>query len=79
MARTSSPRRRPTVDEIRAWPATVNAELAASAIGVSRAYAYECIKTGTFPARTIAVGKRIVVVTSSILAVIEGTAERETV
>ncbi|MGI5286631.1 helix-turn-helix domain-containing protein [Nonomuraea polychroma] len=64
-------RRRPTLDEIRSWPPTVNAERAALALGVSRAYAYQCIKNGIFPARTVAVGKRIVVLTSSILAILE--------
>ncbi|MFD8556808.1 helix-turn-helix domain-containing protein [Streptosporangium canum] len=63
---------RPTLDEVRAWPTTVNVELAAAAFGVSRAHAYECIKTGEFPARSLQVGKRTKVITSSILAVLEG-------
>ncbi len=74
----ASSKARPTLDEIRTWPATVNAERAALAIGISRAYAYECIKSGTFPARTLTVGKRTVVITSSILAALEGTPARET-
>lgn len=78
MAANGRPPQRPTLEEIREWPATVNAERAALAIGVSRAHAYECIKTGNFPARCITVGKRIVVVTSSILDVLEGRDVRET-
>ncbi|MGJ6963267.1 hypothetical protein ACSDR0_15280 [Streptosporangium sp. G11] len=62
----------PTLNEIREWPATVNVELAALAVGVSRGHAYECIRTGTFPARSIRVGNRTKVVTSSILALLEG-------
>jgi predicted DNA-binding transcriptional regulator AlpA len=62
----------PTLDEIRSWPATVNVELAAKAIGVSRAHAYESIRLGTFPARVLRVGSRTKVVTSSILAVLDG-------
>lgn len=63
----------PTLEEIRSWPATVSVELAAAAIGVSRAHAYECIKLGTFPARSLRVGTRTKVVTSSILAALDGT------
>lgn len=68
---------RPTLEEIRRWPATVNVALAAAAIGISRAAAYEYIKAGTFPARWLPVGKRIVVITSSILDVLEGGDARE--
>lgn len=63
---------RPTLNDIRGWPATVAVGDAASALGCSRAHAYEAIRTGTFPARTLRVGKRIVVVTSSIVAALDG-------
>lgn len=72
MSRTTRPPTGPTLDEIRQWPATVSVELAATAIGVSRAHAYECIKQGTFPARALQVGGRTKVITSSILAVLDG-------
>lgn len=62
----------PTLEEIRAWPATVSVELAAAAIGVSRAHAYECIRRGTFPAKALRVSGRTTVITSSILAVLDG-------
>ncbi|MGC5012964.1 hypothetical protein ACLQ2R_19555 [Streptosporangium sp. DT93] len=62
----------PTLTEIREWPATVDVTPAALAVGVSRAHLYEAIKQGTAPVRTIQVGKRIKVVTSSILALLEG-------
>jgi predicted DNA-binding transcriptional regulator AlpA len=65
-------KRRPTLDEVREWPATVSVELGAAAFGCSRAHAYESIRTGTFPARTLRVGNRIVVVTSSILSALDG-------
>lgn len=58
----------PTLDEIRTWPATVSVEQAARAIGISRAHAYESIRRGTFPARTLSVGARTRVLTSSIVA-----------
>lgn len=62
---------RPTLDEIRKWPATVSVELAALAVGVSRAHLYEQIKLDTAPVRTIRVGTRIVVITGSILALLD--------
>ncbi len=68
MPGTSAGRKaRPTLAEIRQWPATVGVDLAAAALGCSRAHAYESIKLGTFPVRTITVGRRIAVVTGSIL------------
>lgn len=59
---------RPTLDEIRCWPATVTVEQAALALGISRASAYEYIRRGTFPARSLKVSGRRVVVTASIVA-----------
>jgi predicted DNA-binding transcriptional regulator AlpA len=58
---------RPTLDEIRTWPATVNVERAASAIGISRSTLYELIKTGEAPIRTLKVGGTIVVITASLI------------
>jgi predicted DNA-binding transcriptional regulator AlpA len=49
----------------------VSVEDGALAFGCSRAHAYESIRLGTFPARTLRVGNRIVVVTDSILAVLD--------
>jgi predicted DNA-binding transcriptional regulator AlpA len=74
MSRTEVSPTGPTLEEVRSWPATVSVEMAALALGVSRAHAYECIKTGTFPARSIRVGGRVKVITSSILAVLDGVA-----
>jgi predicted DNA-binding transcriptional regulator AlpA len=61
----------PTLDEIRAWPATVSIELAAAGLGVSRSYAYDCVKAGTFPVKLLQLGGKTVVVTSSILALLD--------
>lgn len=62
----------PTLDEIRTWPAAVSVARAAEAFGVSRAHAYECLRIGTFPARTLKFGSRTVVVTASIVDVLSG-------
>ena len=58
---------RPTLEDIRKWPAAVSVEDSAAALGVSRAHAYDCIRLGTYPVRTIRVGSRIAVLTASIL------------
>lgn len=58
----------PTLDDIRAWPATVNIPTACSAYGLSKSYGYELAGRNEFPARTIKVGGRYRVVTASILA-----------
>lgn len=57
----------PTLDEIRAWPATVDVGAAAVAFGISRSHAYELVRTKQFPARTIQMGERLRVVTASIV------------
>lgn len=62
--------RRPTLKEIESWPATVSVEAAAAALGVSRAHAYECVRAGTFPVRTITVGGRIAVLTYSLVSIL---------
>jgi predicted DNA-binding transcriptional regulator AlpA len=63
---------RPTLEEIRTWPATVTVEVAASALGMSRAAAYRRAAEGNFPARVIRLGpRRIVVVTADLLKVLE--------
>lgn len=64
----------PTLEEIRAWPATVDVPRGADALGVSRSHAYELAKRGEFPARTIQVGGRIRVITASLIRLLEGGA-----
>ncbi|MEU5872485.1 DNA-binding protein [Glycomyces sp. NPDC047369] len=61
----------PTLTEIRSWPAAVNVEDYARAFGISRAYAYESIRQGGCPVRTVKVGGRIKVLTHSIIEVLE--------
>lgn len=68
--RTPLPAARPTLDEIRGWPATVGPPAAARALGISRSYAYELIRRGELPAKVIMVGRKARVSTASILAVL---------
>lgn len=62
----------PTLTEIRKWPAVVSVPKAATAIGCSKSYLHELIKRGESPVKTLAYGRRHVVVTASIVALLEG-------
>lgn len=59
-----------TYDEIRQWPASVPLVQAARAFGLGRTAAYKMALGGTFPARTVKVGRRYRVATEDILAVL---------
>lgn len=59
--------KRPTLAEIRSWPATVDVARAATALGCSRSSAYESIRRGEFPAKVISVSRRKLVITASLL------------
>lgn len=63
--------RRPSLEEVRGWPPTVNVRDAARALGVSGAHAYAMIRLGRFPARVITMGERLKVVTSSLVELLE--------
>jgi hypothetical protein len=62
----------PTLTEIRKWPAVVSVPKAATAIGCSKSYLHELIKSGEAPVKTLTYGRRHVVITASILALLEG-------
>ncbi|MFF7754376.1 DNA-binding protein [Streptomyces sp. NPDC007971] len=61
----------PTLAEVKKWPATVNVPRAALALGCSKSQLYELIKRGEAPVRTLSFGARHVVITASLLAVLE--------
>lgn len=62
----------PTLAQLKkAAPPTLSLEEAAPYLGVSRSTAYESHRLGTFPVRTIRVSRRIRVITSSLIAVLE--------
>jgi len=60
-----------TIEDVRAWPATVSVPKAAEAFGISKSHAYELARTGQFPARILKVGGSVRVVTASILRALE--------
>lgn len=64
----------PTLDEIRAWPATVDPPTGGTAFGISRSYSYELIKQGKFPAQVLTVGGKPRVITASIVQALGGAA-----
>jgi predicted DNA-binding transcriptional regulator AlpA len=63
---------RPTLDEIRGWPASVTIPLACTAYGISRSHGYELVARQEFPARVIRLGERLVVVTADIIRSLSG-------
>lgn len=62
----------PTLSEIRRWPATVAVPQAATALGCSRSHLYDLIKRGEAPVKTLSFGRRHVVVTASLVRLLEG-------
>lgn len=62
----------PTLDEVRAWPATVGVPDAARAIGVSKSHLYELVKRGEAPVKVLSFGARHRVVTASLVRLLEG-------
>lgn len=67
--------KRPTMAEIRDWPPAVDVTQLALALGVSRSSAYESIREGRMPVKTITVGRRVKALTADLIRVLEsGTA-----
>jgi predicted DNA-binding transcriptional regulator AlpA len=67
----AGPQARPTLSDIRAWPATVDVPQAALALGCSRSHLYDLIKRGEAPVKTLPFGRRHVVVTHSLVTLLE--------
>lgn len=74
VAARSSPRaqlvERMTRDELLALPPTTDAETAGRAIGIGRALAYDLVRRGEFPVRTLRLGRRVRVPTADLLALL---------
>jgi excisionase family DNA binding protein len=70
------PTARQTLAKLKRWPATVSVEEAATALGIGRSTAYELLRRGEFPAATITCGSRKLVLTSSLLSLLEPGAVR---
>ncbi|MFJ5046405.1 DNA-binding protein [Streptomyces sp. NPDC088719] len=61
----------PTLDEIRAWPATISVPEAANALGISRSHLLVLIKRGESPVRTLSFGARHRCVTADLVRLLE--------
>lgn len=61
----------PTLDEIRTWPATVSVPKAATALGVSKSYLHELIKTGQSPVKVLPLEGRHRVITAALVRLLE--------
>ena len=62
----------PTLDEIRAWPATASVPQAATALGISKTYLHDLIKRGESPVKLAPLGTRRRVITASLVRLLEG-------
>jgi predicted DNA-binding transcriptional regulator AlpA len=61
-----------TLDEVRAWPPTVDVDEASRALGISKGHIYNSIKRGQFPIKIIRIGSRTKIVTASLITFLEG-------
>lgn len=61
----------PTLDEIRAWPATVSVPQAATALGVSKSYLHGLIKRNESPVKVLPFEGRHRVITASLVRLLE--------
>jgi hypothetical protein len=55
-----------TLEEVLALPATVNVVTAARALGIGHNKAYDLIKAGTFPVRTLTMGGTVRIPTAAL-------------
>lgn len=69
---TSDAPPRPTLDEVRAWPATCSAAQAATVLGVSKSHLNELIRRGEAPVKVLRLGGCNRVVTASLVRLLEG-------
>lgn len=63
----------PTLAEVRTWPAVIPVEQAAQALGCSRSWLYAQVKNGDAPVRALKHGTRVVIVTASLIKVLEAS------
>jgi excisionase family DNA binding protein len=59
-----------TIDAVRALAAMIDIETAGAVLGIGRSKSYEMAKNGEFPVRIVRIGRRYLVPTSAILALL---------
>jgi hypothetical protein len=62
----------PTLDEVRAWPATCSVPMAAKALGISKSYLHDLIKRGESPVKVLPLEGRNRIVTAALVRLLEG-------
>jgi hypothetical protein len=68
--------RTPTVEELRAWPVTVDVQTAGRAFGIGRDQAYRLAREGHFPVPVLRLGRYLRVTRASVLAALGVDEER---
>ncbi|QDN81818.1 DNA-binding protein [Streptomyces sp. S1A1-7] len=71
-------RQRPTLADIRTWPATVSVPKGAQALGCSANHLHDRIRRGDSPVKTLQFGARNVVITADLLRVLSGETQGAT-
>ncbi|MFJ5638564.1 DNA-binding protein [Streptomyces sp. NPDC093223] len=71
---TTKPEARPTLDQIRQWPATCSVRQAARAIGCSPTHLGALIRCGEAPVAVVPLGssRRQLVITASLVQLLSG-------
>lgn len=69
---------RPTLAEIRKWPATVSIPKGALALGCSARHLQERVRCGDSPVKTLPFGNRSVVITADLLRLLSGETQGAT-
>jgi hypothetical protein len=59
-----------TIEAVRGLGATIDIETAGAILGIGRSKSYELAKTGDFPVRVLRIGRRYLVPTPSLLALL---------
>lgn len=59
-----------SVEELRRLPAVIDIATAASVLGITRSMAYELVRTGDFPTRTLRLGRYVRVPTADLLELV---------
>jgi hypothetical protein len=62
-----------TIDTVRNLGATIDVETAGAILGIGRSKSYELAKAGEFPVRIVRIGRRYLVPTTGILALLNIT------
>jgi hypothetical protein len=68
---------RPTLAQVRKWPATVPVGDGASALGIGKSTLYEAIKANASPVKVLTVRRRTVVLTADLIRVLCGEGESD--